>query len=73
MDVPTYPKPLFITDAAVNIVPMLEDKVDIVQNAIELAHALHVATPRVAMFSAVETGQVEDALDDRRGGAVQDG
>ena len=40
MDVPTYPEPLIITDAAVNIAPTLEDKVDIVQNAIDLAHAL---------------------------------
>jgi phosphate acetyltransferase len=55
MDVPTYPKPLFITDAAVNISPTLEDKVDIVQNAIELAQALRVATPKVAILSAVET------------------
>lgn len=55
MDVPTYPKPLFITDAAVNIFPNLEDKVDIVQNAIELAQALGVAQPKVAILSAVET------------------
>ncbi len=55
MDVPTYPKPLFITDAAVNIFPTLEDKVDIVQNAIELAQALGVARPKVAILSAVET------------------
>jgi phosphate acetyltransferase len=55
MDVPTYPKPLFITDAAVNIAPNLEDKVDIVQNAIELAQALHIETPKVAILSAVET------------------
>jgi len=55
MDVPTYHKPLFITDAAVNIFPTLEDKVDIVQNAIELAQALGVAQPKVAILSAVET------------------
>jgi phosphotransacetylase len=55
MDVPTYPKPLFITDAAVNIFPTLEDKVDIVQNAIDLAHALGIALPKVAILSAVET------------------
>jgi phosphate acetyltransferase len=55
MDVPTYPKPLFITDAAVNIFPTLEDKVDIVQNAIDLAHALLIARPKVAILSAVET------------------
>jgi len=55
MDVPTYPKPLFITDAAVNIFPTLEDKVDIVQNAIELAQALRIGTPKVAILSALET------------------
>lgn len=55
MDVPTYPKPLFITDAAVNIFPTLEDKVDIVQNAIDLAHALRIKCPKVAILSAVET------------------
>jgi phosphate acetyltransferase len=55
MDVPTYPKPLFVTDAAVNIFPNLEDKVDIVQNAIDLAHALWIANPKVAILSAVET------------------
>jgi phosphate acetyltransferase len=55
MDVPTYPKPLFVTDAAVDIFPSLEDKVDIVQNAIDLAHALWITTPKVAILSAVET------------------
>jgi phosphate acetyltransferase len=55
MDVPTYPRPLFITDAAINIYPDLETKRDIVQNAIELAHALGIAMPRVAILSAVET------------------
>lgn len=55
MDVPTYPKPIIVTDAAVNIYPTLEDKVDIVQNAIDLAHALGLAQPRVAILSAVET------------------
>jgi phosphate acetyltransferase len=55
MDVPTYPKALFITDAAVNIFPSLEDKVDILQNAIELAQALGVEKPKVAILSAVET------------------
>lgn len=55
MDVPTYPKPLFITDAAVNIFPTLEDKADIVQNAIDLAHALGIERPKVAILSAVET------------------
>jgi phosphate acetyltransferase len=54
MDVPTYPKLLFITDAAVNIAPSLDDKADIVANAIELAQALGVVTPKVAILSAVE-------------------
>ena len=55
MDVPTYHKPLFITDAAVNIFPSLEDKVDIVKNAIELAQALGIKEPKIAILSAVET------------------
>lgn len=54
-DVPHYPKPLFITDAALNIAPDLDDKRDIVQNAIDLAHALGIAMPKVAILSAVET------------------
>jgi phosphate acetyltransferase len=55
MDVPTYPKALAITDAAINIAPTLEDKMHIAQNAIDLAHALGVAEPKVAILSAVET------------------
>ncbi len=55
MDVPTYPRPLFITDAAINIYPTLEDKVDILKNAIQLAHALNIPQPKVAILSAVET------------------
>jgi phosphotransacetylase/acyl dehydratase len=55
MDVPTYPKPLFITDAAINIFPTLADKVDIAQNAIDLFHGLGLGTPKVAILSAVET------------------
>lgn len=55
MDVPRYPRPLLITDAAVNIAPSLEDKRDIVQNAIDLAHILGIAEPKVAILSAVET------------------
>jgi len=54
-DVPAYPKMLMVTDAAVNIYPTLDDKVDIVQNAIDLAQVLGVATPKVAILSAVET------------------
>jgi phosphate acetyltransferase len=55
MDVPKHPTALIITDAAVNIAPTLEDKVDIVQNAIDLAHALRVDPVRVAILSAMET------------------
>ena len=55
MDVPTYPKPLAVTDAAINIFPDLETKVDIVQNAIDMAHALGRELPKVAILSAVET------------------
>lgn len=55
LDVPSYPKPLFLTDAAVNIAPSLEQKRDIVQNAIDLARALGIAQPKVAVLSAVET------------------
>jgi phosphotransacetylase/acyl dehydratase len=54
-DVPTYPRPLFITDAAINIYPGLAQKRDIIQNAIELAHAIGNTHPRVAILSAVET------------------
>ncbi|MBP2302001.1 bifunctional enoyl-CoA hydratase/phosphate acetyltransferase [Azospirillum picis] len=55
MNVPTYPRALLITDAAINIYPTLEDKVHIVQNAIDLAKVLGVEVPRVAILSAVET------------------
>ena len=55
MDVPTYPTALFITDAAINIVPDLATKVDIVQNAIDLHLGLGLGEPRVAILSAVET------------------
>jgi phosphate acetyltransferase len=55
MDVPTYPRPMLITDAAVNIAPTLEEKVDIAQNAIDLAHALGITEPKVAILAAVET------------------
>ncbi|MGE5610948.1 MAG: bifunctional enoyl-CoA hydratase/phosphate acetyltransferase [Bacillota bacterium] len=55
MAVPTYPKPLVITDAAINIAPDLEAKRDICQNAIDLARSLGRATPKVAILSAVET------------------
>jgi phosphate acetyltransferase len=55
MDVPTYGDTLIVTDAAVNIAPTLEDKVDIIQNAIDLAHALRFPEVRVAILSAMET------------------
>ncbi|HET8996277.1 MAG TPA: phosphate acetyltransferase [Acetobacteraceae bacterium] len=55
MDVPGHAAPLIITDAAVNIAPTLEDKRDIVQNAIELAHAIGLDRPLVAILSAMET------------------
>jgi phosphate acetyltransferase len=54
MSVPTYPAPLFITDAAINIVPDLTTKVDIIQNAIDLHRGLGLGEPRVAILSAVE-------------------
>jgi phosphate acetyltransferase len=55
LDVPAYPRPLLVTDAAINIQPTLRDKVDIVQNAIDLAQVLGIEQPRVAILSAVET------------------
>ena len=65
IDAPGYPRPLLVTDAAINIYPTLEDKVDIVQNAILLAHALGIAMPRVAILSAVEivTEKIRSTLD----------
>ncbi|MEY4448926.1 MAG: hypothetical protein RLZZ433_1941 [Pseudomonadota bacterium] len=54
-DVPMYPKPLIVTDAALNIRPSLKEKVDIVQNAIDFAHILGLPHPKVAILSAVET------------------
>ena len=55
MDVPTYHKVIIVTDAAINIAPKLEDKVDICQNAIELARTMGLERPKVAILSAVET------------------
>ena len=54
-DVPLYPKPLLITDAALNIHPTLLEKVDIIQNAIDFAHIMGIECPKVAILSAVET------------------
>jgi phosphotransacetylase len=55
MDVPTYHKVLIVTDAAINIAPVLEDKLDICQNAIDLAISLGIKKPKVAILAAVET------------------
>ncbi len=55
LDVPSYPKPLFLTDAAINISPTMLEKKDIVQNAVDLFHALGLGTPKVALLAAVET------------------
>ena len=55
MDAPLYPRPLIITDAAINIAPDLDAKADIVRNAIRLAHAMGIELPKVAILSAVET------------------
>src|SRR3546814_881621 len=55
MDVPGHPTPLIITDAAINITPTLKDKADIIRNAIDLAHVIGIAAPKVAILSAVET------------------
>jgi phosphate acetyltransferase len=55
MDVPTYHKVLIVTDAAINIAPTLEDKVDICQNAIDLAVSLGLREPKIAILAAVET------------------
>ena len=55
IDAPHYPRPLYLSDAALNIYPNLDDKRDIVQNAIDLAHVLGLAMPKVAILSAVET------------------
>ncbi len=65
MDVPTYPKLLLVSDAAVNIAPDLEAKADICQNAIDLAHTLGVECPKVAILSAVETirPKIQSTLD----------
>lgn len=55
LEVPSYSKPIFLTDAVINLFPHLREKCDIVQNAIDLFHALELGTPNVAILSAVET------------------
>ena len=65
VDVPSFPRPLFLTDAVLNSSPSLEEKRDIVQNAIDLAHATGIAAPRVALLSAQEmvTPKLKSTLD----------
>jgi phosphate acetyltransferase len=65
LDVPAYPRPLIVTDAAINIFPDLEAKADIAQNAIDLAHVLGLENPKVAILSAVETinPKIQSTLD----------
>ena len=65
VDTPAYARTLLVTDAAINITPKLEDKIDIVQNAIDLAHALGIPEPKVALLSAVETvnSKIKSTLD----------
>ena len=65
MDVPTYPRPIMITDAAINIAPTLEEKVHVIQNAIDLAHIIGIPEPKVAILSAVETvnPKIQSTLD----------
>lgn len=65
MDVPTYHKVLIVTDAAINIAPTLEDKIDICQNAIDLAISLGAEKPKVAILAAVEnvTSRMQATID----------
>lgn len=84
-DLPAYHKPLMVTDAVVNMAPSLKDKVDILANAIGFSHAIGIASPKIALLSAIETvnpdhGSSVDAaalskMADRGqiGGAVVDG
>jgi len=55
LDVPDYPRPLLLTDVAINVRPSLEEKADIIRNAIDFAHIMGIEKPRVAILSAVET------------------
>ena len=73
MDVPTYPKTLFITDAAVNIFPDLEAKRDIVQNAVDLHNRPRSWRAEGGDPLGGRNGHAEDSLDDRRRGPLQDG
>ena len=85
VDLPRFPRPLLVTDAAINIAPDVEEKLHIIQNAVDLAQAIGIDVPRVAVLSAVETvsPQVQSSVDAaklrdiaRRGGvagAIVDG
>ena len=65
VDVPGFPRPLIVTDAAINIAPSIEEKLHIIQNAVDLAQAIGIDVPRVALLSAVETvsQQVKSTVD----------
>jgi len=65
MDVPNHPDPLIVTDAAINIAPDLDAKADIIQNAIDLAHAMGIEEARVAILSAMETVTAMTAVRDQ--------
>ena len=55
VDIPGFPRPLLVTDAAINVAPSIEEKLHIIQNAVDLAQAIGIDVPRVALLSAVET------------------
>jgi phosphate acetyltransferase len=55
LDMPGHPRPLLISDMMVNIEPTLEDKVQIVQNAIDFAHLLGIPEPKVAILAGTDT------------------
>lgn len=65
MDIPTYPRLMLVSDAAINIYPNLDDKRDITQNAIDLARYIGIKVPKVAILSAVETvsSKIQSTLD----------
>jgi len=81
MDVPNWPKPVIITDAALNVAPEVKHKLSIAQNAVDLARALEISEPKVAVLSAVESPNpaIPSSLDARavadaaKGGAVKGG
>ena len=73
MDVPGHADPLIVTDAAINIAPTVEEKVDILQNAIDLAHALAVSGSAGGDSFGYGDSEPESAVDNRSRRAVQDG